>query len=121
MDLNLVNLVGRAGADPELRYFDSGKVKCTFSLAVNRRSRKADQPDWFRLELWDRTAEIAGDYVKKGSLVGIQGTLKIDTWTDRDGRDRSSPVIRVSQLDLLGSRRDNDPSSVGGYAEDDEF
>ncbi len=119
MELNIVHLVGRAGRDPEVRFFDSGKVLCKFSLAVNRRSSKTDQPDWFNLEIWGRTAEIAGDYVKKGSLIGIQGALKIDTWTDRDGHERASPVIAVDRLDLLGSKRDNDPSNASSY--DDEF
>ncbi len=121
MNLNLVHLVGRAGTDPEVRFFDSGKVLCKFPLAVDRRSRRTDKPDWFNLEIWGRTAEIAGDYVKKGSLIGIQGSLKIDNWTSRDGHARSSPTISVDRLDLLGSKRDNDPSSVGGYDDDGEF
>ena len=73
MGLNVVNLVGRAGAMPEIVHFESGTVKCKLPLAVNRRSRNNDKPDWFNLEIWGRTAEIAGDYVKKGSLMGIQG------------------------------------------------
>ena len=72
MGLNVVNLVGRAGADPEIRYFDQGGQLCTFSLAVNRRSSKSDRPDWFNLKMWGKTAEIAYNYVKKGGLVGIQ-------------------------------------------------
>jgi len=119
MDLNVVHLVGRAGRDPEMRFFDSGKVLCKFSLAVNRPSSKTDQPDWFNLEIWGRTAEIAGDYVKKGSLIGVQGSLKIDQYTNRSGYEVSSPVIRVDRLDLLGSKRDNDPSTMSSY--DDEF
>lgn len=114
MSLNVVHLVGRAGRDPEIRYFDSGSVKCTFTLAVNRIKRD-DPPDWFELILWDKTAEVAANYVKKGSLVGIKGSLVIDTWSDRDsGASRSKPVIRVEKMDLLGSKRDNE-SSQGGY------
>ena len=116
MTLNVVNLVGRAGAAPDIKHFQSGTVLCKLPLAVNRRSRNSDQPDWFDLEIWGRTAEIAGDYVKKGSLIGIQGTLKIDTWEDRNtGGQRSSPTIKVNRLDLLGSKRDNDPGAVSGY------
>ncbi|MDJ0843953.1 single-stranded DNA-binding protein [Crocosphaera sp.] len=123
MSLNVVNLVGRAGKDPEVRYFESGTVLCTLTIAVDRRSRNRDQPDWFNLKFWGKTAEIAANYVKKGSLIGVQGSLEIETWTDRNtGANRSSPVIRVSDLRLLGSRRDNDPSSMGGYSGgDDEF
>ncbi len=114
MNLNVVNLVGRAGRDPEVKYFESGSVKCNFTLAVSR-IRKDDQPDWFDLEIWGKTAEVAANYVKKGSLIGIQGSLKIETWSDRaTGANRSKPVIRVEKLDLLGSKRDNEASM--GYS-----
>jgi len=113
MSINKVNLVGRAGRDPETKYFDSGKQVCNFTLAVNRRtSNKDEPPDWFDLEMWDKTADVAGKYVKKGSLVGITGTLVVDRWTDNaTGEERSKPVIRVDQLDLLGSKQDNQPST----------
>ena len=118
MSLNVVNLVGRAGRDPEVRYFESGNVLCKFAIAVNRRTRNSDQPDWFNLELWGRNAEVAANYVKKGSLVGIVGALKLDSWQDRStGAQRSSPVIRVERLELLGSKRDTDPDAVSGYPE----
>lgn len=119
MGLNLVNLVGRAGAEPEIIHFsDSGKMLCKLPLAVDRRSRNSDKPDWFNLEIWGKTADIAGNYVHKGSLIGIQGSLKIDTWSDRNtGNQRSRPVILVNRLDLLGSKRDNNPNAVSGYPE----
>jgi single-strand DNA-binding protein len=119
MSLNVVNLVGRAGADPEIKYFESGSTKCTLSLAVDRRSRKNEKPDWFNLEIWGRTAEITKDYVRKGTLIGIQGSLRIETWTDSSGTQRSKPVIKVDRLDLLGSKRDSDSSGMSGYAEDE--
>ncbi|MEL6222666.1 MAG: single-stranded DNA-binding protein [Cyanobacteria bacterium J06627_8] len=120
MALNVVTLVGRAGRDPDVRYFESGSVVCKFTIAVNRRRRNSDEPDWFNLEIWGKTAEVAANYVRKGSLVGVTGALKVDHWKDRNtGADRSSPVIRVERLDLLGSRRDNDApmASDGGYEE----
>ncbi|GAB4538665.1 MAG: single-stranded DNA-binding protein [Pleurocapsa sp.] len=118
MDLNVVNLVGRAGAEPDIVHFPSGSVVCKLPLAVDRRIRNNDKPDWFNLEMWGKTAEIAGNYVNKGKLIGVQGSLKIETWTDRETGDlRSRPVIRVDRLELLGSRRDSDPSSVSGYPE----
>lgn len=119
MGLNIVHLVGRAGIDPEVKYFESGSVLCKLTLAVNRPSSKEDQPDWFTLEIWGKTAEIAGNYVRKGGLIGVQGSLVIDSWTDREGRQRSTPKIKVDRLDLLGSKRDNDPGSMGGSI--DEF
>ncbi len=120
MSINIVNLVGRAGGDPEVRYFESGTVLCNLTLAVNRPTSRDDKPDWFNLEIWGKTAEIAANYVKKGGLIGIQGSLKIDMFTNRNGYECSRPVIRVNRLDLLGSRRDVDSEAVGDY-NDHEF
>ena len=121
MSLNLVHLVGRAGQDPEIRFLDPDNKVCYLTLAV-RRPRSNSQPDWFNLEIWGKTAEIACDYVRKGSLIGIQGALKIDTWNDRNtGAQRSKPVIRVSRLNLLGSKRDNDPGTIGNYQQPTDF
>lgn len=126
MSINVVTLVGRVGADPDVKYFESGSVKCRLSLAVNRPTRKTDQPDWFNLELWGKDAEFAANYVRKGRLVGVKGSLKLDTWNDRaTGALRSTPVIRVERLELLGSRQDEgsdfgDPNG-GGYGGNDEF
>ena len=109
MSINVVTLVGRVGGDPDMKYFESGTVNCRLTLAVNRRSKNKDQPDWFNLELWGKTAEVAGNYVRKGSLIGVKGALKFDSWSDRQsGVTRSSPVIHVEQLDLLGSKRDGE-------------
>jgi single-strand DNA-binding protein len=119
MSLNLVTLVGRVGRDPEVKYFESGSVVCKFTLAVNRRSRNSEEPDWFNLEMWGKTAEVAANYVRKGSLIGVAGALKFDRWQDRNtGADRTSPVIRVDRLDLLGSKRDNE-SGMSNYGNDE--
>jgi len=120
MSINHINLIGRAGRDPEVKFFDSGKAKCTFSIAVDRRS-KSDEPDWFELEIWGKTAEVAGNYVRKGKQVGIVGALKFDRWQDKNtGEERSRPIIVVDQLDLLGSKKDDEAaaSSSGGYTEE---
>lgn len=111
MSLNSMNLVGRVGGDPNLRHFDSGAVLCRLSLAVDR-IRKNDPPDWFNLELWSKEAEVAGNYVRKGGLIAIQGSFKIDTWRDRQtGEQRSSPTVRVNTLKLLGRKQDDVPPS----------
>ena len=111
MSINSVTLVGRAGRDPEVRYFESGSVVANLTMAVNRRSRN-EEPDWFNLEIWGKQAQVAADYVKKGALLGITGSYKVDTWTDRKtGEGRSKPVIRVERLELLGSKRDGESNS----------
>jgi single-strand DNA-binding protein len=115
MSVNSVTLVGRAGRDPEVRYLESGSVVANLTLAVNRRSRD-DEPDWFNLEIWGKQAEVAANYVRKGSLVGIIGSFKLDRWTDKTtGEERSKPVVRVDRLELLGSRRDNEAAASGGF------
>ena len=111
MEINSVNLVGRAGREPDVRYFESGSTVANFTLAVNRRSRD-EEPDWFNLEIWGKQAQIAADYVRKGSLIGITGSLKIDSWKDKNtGEDRHKPVIRVDRLNLLGSKKDNETNN----------
>tara|TARA_A100000164_G_scaffold265807_1_gene237729 strand:+ start:30 stop:401 length:372 start_codon:yes stop_codon:yes gene_type:complete len=111
MEINTINLVGRAGREPDVRYFESGSTVANFTLAVNRIS-KGDEPDWFNLEIWGKQAQIAADYVKKGSLVGITGSFKIDSWKDKNtGEDRFKPVIRVDRLNLLSSRKETENSN----------
>ncbi len=108
MEINTINLVGRAGREPDVRYFESGSTVANFTLAVNRIS-KSDEPDWFNLEIWGKQAQVAADYVKKGSLVGITGSFKIDSWKDKNtGEDRFKPVVRVDRLNLLSSRKETD-------------
>ncbi|NJR68997.1 MAG: single-stranded DNA-binding protein [Synechococcales cyanobacterium CRU_2_2] len=122
MSLNIVNLVGRVGGDPDVKYFESGSVVCNLSLAVNRPTRNNDEPDWFRLEIWGRTAQVAADYVRKGSLIGVTGSLKLESWEDRNtGAKRTSPVVRVNRMDLLGSRRDTEAAAgaMGGEGFDE--
>jgi len=122
MSLNVVTLVGRVGGDPDVKYFESGSVVCNLTLAVNRQTKNNDQPDWFNLELWGKTAEVAANYVRKGSLIGITGSLKFDAWKDRNtGAERSKPVVRVERMELLGSKRDNEAETAGKSGYEDEF
>ncbi|MFN3360581.1 MAG: single-stranded DNA-binding protein [Pseudanabaenaceae cyanobacterium] len=114
--INKIHLVGRAGRDPEITYFDAGRCVCKFPLAVNRRtSNREEPPDWFDIELWDKRAEIAANYVKKGHLVGIVGSLRFDRWRDKNtGEDRSRPVILVEELELLTSKKEAEAMAMGG-------
>ncbi|PIQ26000.1 single-stranded DNA-binding protein [bacterium (Candidatus Blackallbacteria) CG17_big_fil_post_rev_8_21_14_2_50_48_46] len=107
--INTVILVGRAGRNPEIKYFESGKTLATFSLAVDRPKSSPDgesQTDWFKIELWGRQAEIAYEYVKKGSLVGIRGRIEF-----RLPPEGGTPemVIHNISLRLLGSKHDLAP------------
>jgi single-strand DNA-binding protein len=107
---NSVSLVGRAGQDTEMRYFESGTAKAEVNLAVDRGKDKDGQKitDWFRVVFWGRQAEIAGEYVKKGSLIGVEGTIDINNWTDEaSGEKRSFYFIKASTLRLIGGKKDN--------------
>lgn len=113
----LVTLAGRVGRDPDVRYFESGAVVVSFSLAVNRRKKDAP-PDWFDLKIWGRTAEVAANYVRKGSLIAVTGQLGLETWTDKaTGDPREKPVVQVETLSLLGSGSSNNSNA----AYDEEF
>ena len=106
--MNVITLVGRAGRDPEARYFESGTNVCNLTIAVNRR-KKDEDPDWFNLEIWGKTAEVAANYIKKGSLIGVTGSMHQEEWTDRTtGEKKTKWVVRVDKLDLLGSKRDSE-------------
>ena len=106
--MNTATIIGRAGQDAEIKYFESGKVKTTFSLAVNRfdSKTKTEVPDWFNIEVWDKQAEFAGEYVKKGRQVAVDGRISISKWTDQTGEDRERFLIVANQIRLLGSKRD---------------
>lgn len=105
--MNSITLIGRAGRDPEVRYFEDGKMVANFTLAVNSYKRD-DEPDWFTLEIWGKQAQVAADYVRKGSQIAVIGSVKLETWTDRStGAERSKIKVRVDRLELLGSKRDS--------------
>lgn len=107
--MNTVTLVGRAGRDAEIRYFESGKVRAQFSLAVNRwdAKTKSEVTDWFNIDVWDKQAEFAGEYVKKGRQVAVDGRIAQDKWVDKaTGNDRESFKVVATSIRLLGSKRD---------------
>lgn len=111
--VNSIALAGHAGRDPEMRYFERGSVVANLTLAVKRRSRDED-PDWFNLAIWGKPAEVACDYLRKGSLLGITGSVALERWTDRTtGEERGKIAVRVDRLDLLGSKRDAEASEGG--------
>lgn len=110
---NKVILVGNLTRDPEVRYIPSGKAVCDIGLAVNRtwfdkasNSRKEDVT-FVDVTLWDRTAEIAGEYLSKGKQVLIEGRLQMDTWQDKEtGKNRSKLKVIGDQMTMLGSKAD---------------
>lgn len=106
--MNSVVVVGRAGQDAEIKYFESGKIRTTFSLAVNRwdSKTKAEVTDWFNIDVWDKQAEFAGEYIKKGRLVVVDGRIQSNKWKDASGEERERYLIVANNVRLLGSKRD---------------
>lgn len=107
--LNKVMLIGHLGADPEVRYLESGSVVANFNLATtevytDRSGSKQSVTEWHRIELWDNLAKIAEQYLKKGSQVYIEGKLRTDSWEDKEGNKRSTVKVRALNMILLGSR-----------------
>ena len=97
--MNTATIIGRAGQDAEIKYFESGKVKTTFSLAVGRWDSKTKEEvtDWYNIEVWDKQAEFAGEY---------DGRISISKWTDQTGEERERFLIVANNVRLLGSKRD---------------
>ena len=107
--MNTAVIVGRVGRDAEVRYFESGKVKANFSVAVNRwdAKTKAEVADWFNIDVWDKQAEFAGEYVKKGIQVAIDGRITQNKWVDKaTGEDKENFLIIANSIRLLGSKKD---------------
>lgn len=105
--VNKVILIGNLGKDPELKYGQtSGKAVCRFSLATTERWGGEDRTEWHNIVCFDRTAEIANEYLAKGRQVYIEGRIQNRKWQDQGGQDRYMTEILVSNLTLLGGRRE---------------
>ena len=108
--INKVILIGNLGKDPETRYMPSGKAATNFSIATSERfkDRETGEPqertEWHRIATFDRLAEIAAEYLKKGSKVYIEGRLRTRKWQDKEGKDRYSTEIIADQMQMLDSR-----------------
>jgi single-strand DNA-binding protein len=121
MSFNKIIIVGNLGRDPELRYTPQGDAVCNFSVAVNdkRRDKTGELQDtttWFRITLWRRQAENASKYLTKGSPIYVEGRLKVEEWTDRDGKNRYTLEVQATDMQFIGGGR-GDESSAGSSSE----
>ncbi|HEX6961391.1 MAG TPA: single-stranded DNA-binding protein [Lacipirellula sp.] len=116
---NRVILVGNLTRDPELRYIPSGTAVSEIGLAVNDRVKKNDQwvdeTTFVDVTLWGRTAEVANEYLSKGSNILIEGRLKLDSW-EKDGQKRSKLRVICEKMQMLGSRGEGGGARGGGRA-----
>ena len=118
--VNKVILVGNLGRDPETRYATSGSAICNITIATSRQwkdktsGEKKEETEWHRVVFYDRLAEIAGEYLKKGRPVYVEGRLKTRKWQDKEGQDRYTTEIVAEQMQLLGSREGGGGGGGGG-------
>ncbi|MCA2655949.1 single-stranded DNA-binding protein [Microcystis sp. M061S2] len=112
--INSVTLVGRAGSNPETRYFESGSIVTKVNVAVRRPGKNQD-PDWFPVEAWGKQAEVLANYVTKGDQVGVIGELRFDRWTDKSTQqERIKPVVRAIRIELLGNSKGTTAEALQG-------
>ncbi len=109
--VNKVTLIGNLGRDPELRYMPDGKPTVTINLATTHAwkdkgtGERQEHTEWHRVVFYGRLAEVVGEYLAKGSQAYVEGRLRTDKWTDKDGVERYSTVIVATELQMLGGKR----------------
>ncbi len=121
--INKVILIGNLGRDPEVRYTPNGAAVCNVSVATTRNWKdknsgdKMEETEWHRVVFYDRLAEIAGEYLKKGRPVYVEGRLKTRKWQDKDGKDNYTTEIVAEQMQLLGGREGGGGGNYGGQSQ----
>ena len=118
--VNKVILVGNLGNDPEVRYMPNGNAVANLSLATSeswkdQQGQLQERTEWHRLTMYRRLAEIAGEYLKKGSQIYVEGKLQTRKWQDQQGQDRYTTEIIVDQMQMLGGRGGDSANTGGGY------
>lgn len=109
MSVNKVILIGRLGKDPETRYMTNGEAVSNVSLATSenykdKSGEKQERTEWHNLVFYRRLAEIAGEYLKKGSMIYVEGRIQTRKWQDKEGKDRYTTEIIVNEMTMLGGK-----------------
>ena len=118
--INKVILIGNLGRDPEVRYTPSGAAVCNVTVATSRNwkdktsGEKVEETEWHRVVFYDRLAEIAGEYLKKGRSVYVEGRLKTRKWQDKDGVEKYTTEIVADNMQMLGGREGMGGGDEGG-------
>jgi single-strand DNA-binding protein len=118
MSVNKVILVGRLGKDPETRYTSSGQAVCNFSLATDetykdRAGERQKRTEWHKIVVWAKQAEIAQQYLHKGSLIYLEGRIQTRQWDDKEGQKRTTTEIVATNFRMLGGRGDASAAAAG--------
>lgn len=125
MSVNRVILVGRLGRDPETRYTSGGQAVCNFTMATDesfkdKSGERQKRTEWHRIVVWRKLAEICQQYLKKGSLVFIEGRIQSRQWDDRDGNKRTTVEIVADTMRMLGPRAEAAPPEAAEHAAAEE-
>ncbi|HEZ4904638.1 TPA: single-stranded DNA-binding protein [Neisseria meningitidis] len=112
MSLNKVILIGRLGHDPEVRYMPNGEAVCNFSVATSetwndRNGQRVERTEWHNITMYRKLAEIAGQYLKKGGLVYLEGRIQSRKYQGKDGIERTAYDIVANEMKMLGGRNEN--------------
>lgn len=115
--VNRVILIGNLGNDPDMRYLPSGDAVANFSIATTEKYKdkngdKQEATEWHRISFFGKTAEICGQYLKKGSAVYVEGSLRTRKWQDKEGNDRYTTEIRGDRIQFLGGRERGNESQA---------
>ena len=121
--VNKVILLGNLGRDPEVRFTQGGTPVANFTMATTDRwsdpsGEKKEKTEWHRIVVWGKQAEIAGEYLRKGRPVFVEGSLQTREWTDREGNKRYTTEVRAQRLQLLGRPDDRGAAAGGPPAEE---
>jgi single-strand DNA-binding protein len=124
MSFNKITIVGNLGRDPELRYTPQGTAVCSFSVATSEKRKDKtgemqDQTTWFKITLWNKQAETAAKWLTKGKPIYIEGRLRTEEWTDKDGKTRTSLEVFGTDMQFIGTRGDSMPNMGGSGSDSD--
>jgi single-strand DNA-binding protein len=125
--VNKVILVGNLGADPETRYTASGAAITGIRIATSeswkdkQTGEQQERTEWHSITFFGRLAEIAGEYLRKGSQVYVEGRLQTDKWQDKDGNDRFTTKVIANEMQMLGGRGGEGGGGGGGQSSNDGF
>jgi single-strand DNA-binding protein len=119
--VNKVILIGRLGADPEVRYTPSGTPVANFRIATSevwndKQGQRQERTEWHRIVVWSKLAELCGEYLSKGRQVYVEGRLQTRQWDDRDGNKRYTTEIQAREVTFLGGRGDSEPRAKSAPA-----
>jgi len=122
MSVNKVILIGRLGQDPEVRQTAGGNSVASLSIATDeswtdKNGERQKKTEWHRVVAWGRTAELCGEYLKKGREVYIEGRLETRKWQDKDGQDRYTTEIKADAVKFIGGRDDGDGKRPSGQGQ----